>query len=77
MDRFTRLKEDLWARWRQQGERLPVVLASPTHADTILYARRRVFDLKTYDPRKFPAGGRTSAQPFPGVDNHVYHIDSL
>jgi hypothetical protein len=77
MVRLEGLREDLWARWRQHAERLPVVLRDRPSGEKILYSLKHVFDLKKYDPRKFAAGGRTSSQPFPGVDNHKYHLDAL
>lgn len=75
MDRLEGLRKDLWDRWRQQGDRLPIVGEAPHPSEGVLYSRGPMFDLKKYGPRKFAPGGRTSSQPFPGVDNHVYHLD--
>jgi hypothetical protein len=77
MNRLATLRDDLWTRWRQQGERLRSVLEEPTHGDAILYSRGKAFDLKKYTPGKLAAGARTSVQPYPGLDNHVYHVDHL
>lgn len=42
----------------------------------MLYGRGPLFDLKSYTPLAFKPGGRTSSQPFAGVDNWIYRLDS-
>lgn len=70
------LTDDLWMRWRREMER-PTIddVASRTASGRVLYARQPLFDLKTYAPRRFKAGGRHAAVPFAGQDNWVYHLD--
>ncbi len=76
MDRIEPLKQDLWARWEREMQRRPSPVEAPPPDGRALYARVPLFDLKEYTPRRFPAGGRASSRPFPGIDNRVYHLDA-
>jgi hypothetical protein len=76
VESIDRLREDLWNRWRRQMERSPVAVETPPGDEKVVYGHGPLFDLKTYTPRKFKPGGRSSSQPFSGHDNWVYRLDS-
>lgn len=73
-DRLEALRDDLWARWRREWDRLPPK-GSPPEAARVVYARGPVYDLKAYTPRAFKAGARVSAEPIAGIDNWIYTLD--
>jgi hypothetical protein len=74
MDSIDSLKDDLWRRWRDRMER-SAVAEKPAGATRVVYGRSPLYDLKTYTPRQFEPGGRSSEQPFPRDDNWIYRLD--
>jgi hypothetical protein len=71
-----RLRDDLWIRWRRQMDRSSPDPEPAAGGRRRLYGRGPLFDLKNYTPHEFKPGGRTSSQPFAGVDNWIYRLDS-
>lgn len=74
MESIDWLKEDLWRRWRGRMER-SAVAETPAGAWRPVYGRGPLYDLKTYTPRRFEPGGRSSEQPFSRDDNWIYRLD--
>jgi hypothetical protein len=74
MESIDWLKEDLWRRWRDRMER-SAMAETPANATRVVYGRGPLYDLKSYTPRRFEPGGRSSEQPFLRDDNWIYRLD--
>ena len=74
MESIDWLKDDLWRRWRDRMDG-PAAAETQVSNRRVVYGRGPLYDLKTYTPRRFEPGGRTSDQPFPRDDNWIYRLD--
>jgi hypothetical protein len=75
MTNLSSLVEDVWARWETYF-RQPHVPAPSSQPARTVYANGPRFSLTDWGVALVAAGGRTSSEPIPHVNNYVYELDS-
>jgi len=70
------LRQDLWARWKEQIGQVDSASDAQGDGKSIAYSKVPLFDLYGYTSAKFPAGGRLTPAPPPDYENYMtYRLD--